>query len=472
MIDSLLVSVFLSLSKKELRDLHKFVRSPFFNQRDDVIRLFDYLSECQPKNAAQYAKSNAYKVVFPNQPYDDQLMRYAMSFLLQTIKEYLKWQSLAQDTQSQQTYLCQQWRRRGLSKFFERELSAAQKAQEKQEWRNAHYHYHNYQLHLERHQYEHTQRRSGKAYLQELLNEFTNFYLAEMLRFGCTIQSYQQMSAEAFDLRVVEALTDLVVQTEDQQEPAVQLYLQAYQMLKEADADQHFHRFKQYIQRDGHLFPGSERKDLHLLGINYCIQKLNRGQRAYIAEALDLYKAALEEKLLLEDGQLSKFNYNNILLLALAEKEWDWAKAFLETYKPFLPPAERENSYRYNLANYHFRRNEYDAAMELLIQVSFNDIQYDLNARRMLLKMYYERQEFDALDSLLDSFAQFLRRRKELGYHRENYANLIGIVRQMLRVDLKDDSIRQNLQAKVSETAALAEKAWLMEQLEDLPPLD
>ncbi len=31
-------------SKNELREIHKFLRSPYHNQREDVVKLFEYLS--------------------------------------------------------------------------------------------------------------------------------------------------------------------------------------------------------------------------------------------------------------------------------------------------------------------------------------------------------------------------------------------------------------------------------------------
>jgi tetratricopeptide (TPR) repeat protein len=131
-----------------------------------------------------------------------------------------------------------------------------------------------------------------------------------------------------------------------------------------------------------------------------------------------------------------------------------------------LPGNDRENIYRYNLAIFYFRQDAYDKAMELLRAVHFEDIQYELNARRMLLKIYYEIQSFEALDSLLDSFSQFLRRRKELGYHRENYKNLIAIVRQMLRLHPGDTAAKQALHKKAASMEALVEKSWVLGQLE------
>jgi hypothetical protein len=40
-----LINIFKTFSKKELRDFKKWLQSPLHNQREDVLKLFNYLSE-------------------------------------------------------------------------------------------------------------------------------------------------------------------------------------------------------------------------------------------------------------------------------------------------------------------------------------------------------------------------------------------------------------------------------------------
>ena len=103
--------------------------------------------------------------------------------------------------------------------------------------------------------------------------------------------------------------------------------------------------------------------------------------------------------------------------------------------------------------------------MNLLQQVDFKDRLHQLDARRMLLLMYYELSEFDALESLLDSFQTYIRRQKDLSYHRDNYLNLIRFIRKMLRLNLDLRANREDIIKEINDTKALAEKAWLLEQL-------
>ena len=94
---STLVQAYRALSKKDIRELRKFVRSPYFNQREDVIRLFDYLAEAVEKGAEALHRERAYAFVFPGQPYDDAWMKLVMHFLLNNIRQYFALQEVEAD---------------------------------------------------------------------------------------------------------------------------------------------------------------------------------------------------------------------------------------------------------------------------------------------------------------------------------------------------------------------------------------
>ncbi len=149
----------------------------------------------------------------------------------------------------------------------------------------------------------------------------------------------------------------------------------------------------------------------------------------------------------------------------LALEEWPAAAEFLEHYRAELPAPERENIFQYNLSIYHFRRGDYDAALELLRDVTFADPMYKLESRKMLLKIYYEQQATTALESLLENLLLWLRRHGEIGYQREMYRNLARFTGQLLRLMPGASDARKRLEKKIMETPLVAERAWLLEKV-------
>jgi uncharacterized protein YihD (DUF1040 family) len=106
--------------------------------------------------------------------------------------------------------------------------------------------------------------------------------------------------------------------------------------------------------------------------------------------------------------------------------------------------------------------------MTLLRETDFADPLTNLDARSILLKVYYEKGYHDVLESHLDSFLTYLRRQKSVGYQRENYLNLIKITRKMLReggIKKFEETKKQALRDEIITTKALAERGWLLSQL-------
>ena len=64
---SRLLEVFNALSKKEIRDLRKWLHSPAHNQREDVQLLFEYLENIgQEADEKLLLKETVYSSLFPD----------------------------------------------------------------------------------------------------------------------------------------------------------------------------------------------------------------------------------------------------------------------------------------------------------------------------------------------------------------------------------------------------------------------
>ncbi len=466
MVNGVLLQVFESLSPKEIRELGRFIRSPYINRRIEVSRLYDYIAKNISISEDTLRKEKAWKYVFPNKEYDGKEMRYTMSFLLKATRQFLIYQELDEDKVQSQILLCRSLRHRRLDKLFEKEVKKTMEWQKEQPYRNTLYHYNNYQIQFERYEYISQHRRSGDMPLQSLSDELTYFYIADILRQSCTILTHQTVSSRNYDLKLLNEVLKHVEEKDYSFVPAILLYYHSYKALSNLDNENHFQKFKQLLYEHWNLFPVLECRDLYILAINYCIKRLNKGDREYIREGFDLYKSGLENEVFLEDGYLSSFTYKNISRLGLALGEYDWVEKFLSHYKKLLFPKTRENTYIYNLANFHFQKLDYDNAMRLLQKVDFDDVLNNLDSRRMLLRTYYELGEYDPLDSLLVSFKTYISRQKDIGYLKNNYLNLIRFVTKMLKSNLSSTKTREALKNEINQTEALAERSWLLKQLE------
>lgn len=473
-----LIETFGALSQHDRRELEKFVNSPAFNQRDDVRRLFRYLRENVPVGRGQgpektgLTKISAYGQVFPegesrrSAAYDDAAMRHAMSFLYKLIKRYLAYTAWAENELTVGVHLCKALRSRGLDKIYLKEFKALEAQFDAATLQSADYFFQQYQLRLEYWEVFQRTERGAETNLKEVGDAFGAYVAINVLRQGCAMLA---KPGNQENIQTLAYLAETLAATEQgkfDQLPAVLVYFRCFKMLSDAEPQIHFAELRALVEQYWTLFPQHEIRDIYVAAINFCIRQLNTGARSFIRDALDLYRSGLERGIIFEDGFLSKYTYNNILLLAVALEEWDWARQFLEDYCNNLPHRDRDSAYRYNLATYYFRKKDYPRAQEILRHVEFRDAFYNLDSRRMLVRIYFDAGEAMALDSLLDSFTIYLqRKRTSLGYHKDLNQNFVHFVRNLLRIDGNDKAEKNTLHEKIRTTRYVAEREWLLSKV-------
>jgi len=120
-------------------------------------------------------------------------------------------------------------------------------------------------------------------------------------------------------------------------------------------------------------------------------------------DLLVLYKQGLSTNALLENGTISRFTYQNIVSVGLLTKEYDWIREFINSYKNKVDKNYQESAYRFNLGRLAYRQKNYEEALDLLKDTDHNDLLINLFSKTLLLKIYYELEEFQLLNSFLEA---------------------------------------------------------------------
>lgn len=474
-----LLQVLRTLGQRERAELLRWVQSPFVNRRPEVARLCEHLCQLLAQDAPEsaFAKTAVWPhLQIPNpkslptgqagsinqSPFNDAAMRYAISFLFQAVKQWLAYREWSQDEASVGLHLVRALRKKGLAKVFEKEFknAALPKTSARQ---SVDFYLAQYQFKFENWEAQHRAGQAEPGQLRSANASFGAFVAMSALRHGCAALDPSGSGTPPDALDFLSETLSAVEAGRFADVPAVQVYFHCFRLMQ-TEGEPHFQALKNLLAQHTKLFPTEEIRDVYLVAVNYCIRRLNTGTRNYVREAFDLYRSGLERGIILDNGLLPKATYQNIMLLATALDEWVWARQFLEDYRTALAVGERHNAYHFNLALWHFRKKEYVPAQEILRRVEFRDVYYNLDARRMMVRMYYDTGESAALDSLLHSFRTYLQRHRNIGYHRELNFNFVRCVQRLLQLEPGDDSALKKLRDKILHEQYLAEKEWLLEK--------
>lgn len=462
-------------SSKDWRAAKKFIKSPYFNARKDVILLFDFLEKKYHRAAQQKIDKEAmFKTIYPSESFDEKKLRHLMSYLSILIKKYFSIEYFQADTITQQKFLCQNLERRDLKKLLQKELKTSINLVEKESQQNADVYLSKFEVASMVSNFSIGGARKKRKNFQSLEENISIAFIIKLLKLGCEIQSHQTLTTENYELKLFPEILTLLKTGLFLNTPIIELYFNCYMAndyLEKSNtlkSEEHFLHFKKSLENNWSTITSNEVWEICMIAINYCIKRLNSGNKSFIREAFELYRFGLENKFIFKEGILSTYSYKNISRLGIALAENIWVEEFLKEHKKFLPTRERENTWRYNLAYFHFQQNNYSTAMRLLLQVEFSDPLNNLDARRILLKCYFELKEYDPLDSLLNSFKRYIYRQKEIGYHKENYLNLLRIVKKIIYLPVIDKTNIHQIKSEVLKMNNLVEREWLLEKVDEL----
>ena len=459
--NSFVVSLLKTFDKQEIREARKFLASPYFNQRADLQLLFELLL----KQKSYPSPELQWQQLYPDEAYDAQKMRLLTSYLFKCLEQFIIQREMEASAGLHGHLLLAAYRKKGLSRHFTKAHHQLQKRLDKSSMLQPESHYAQYQIEREVFQQQAKGERTIEHNLQAMEHALSYAFVSTKLKQACWLIAHEAVYKASYQIDLEEAILSIAQSERYQAQAAVAIYYHCYLMLKQPDHDQHFHAFRAQLFGLIPHFPTEEMRDLFLLGINFCIRQINRTGEHYMREALELYQKGLESQLLLENGLLSRFTYNNIAGIALRLQELNWTEQFLIQYRPFLEANQQEAAYSLNAARLAFAKKEFLAVLSFLQKADYKDFINNMVAKTLLLKAYYELGEFDLLEYHLKTMRNFLRRKRRMGYHQQNYNNIVRIAFKLLNFNKQADKMA--LTKLILQTQPLTERKWLIEKVEE-----
>jgi hypothetical protein len=457
---SQLAQLIQSFSGQEKREILKFLRSPYFNVREDVIQLFDWF--CAEKTPD---KTKAKAQLSDADPLSDQSLQLRMTYLMRLLEQYLAQKEFDGNVIQQNISVAISLRKRGLLVPFERQKKWVQKSLESQPMRDVEYYASKFRLHWETHQLGSIVEPTNTEHLQAASAAADIVYVAQKLRLICLNAAQQAVYRADFQSSWESEVVQFAEHNFAAEIPVIAIYLHCYRMLRSPEEEQHFQQFKQMLLRSLDLFSPDENRSLFIWAINYCVRRLNLGEKRFFQEVTDLYKPGIEQGILLENDEISPYTYYNIVAAGLQTGDLEWVQFFIFQYKNALKKQYRESAFSFNLARLEYAQKHFDAVLELLQQVNYRDTLVNLAAKTLLLKTWYELDEMETLQSHLDAMRNYIHRKRVLGYHRNNSLNIIKYTDKLLNINWHEKNEVEKLREAILKEEHLTEREWLLEKM-------
>lgn len=479
MINNKLLSILEKLTKYDLNQLRKYIASPFFNENEKVMQLFDLLDiRLRSKNSIQtkedweeFVRFAWNKIYSPKIKYNDVKFRRLCSDLNKLAQDFLGYKEYELQPLSQFNFILKALNERNLNKHFLAVEKQARNVNSKAKYRNADTFWENFRLEYERHNYleRNAARHSFKGNHNEADHYLDCYYWSNKLRMYSEALNNRSILNIDININLINELLDVVKDSDLIKVPAIAIYYHIIMAFQAPNEVQHFTAIIELTDNYGHQFPQTELRSIYIFAQNYCIRKINSGNLEYYEQLFNIYKSLLDKEIIFINKQLTPSNYKNIVTVGLFVKEYDWIENFILDYNHRLPKPYRNSALTYNLANLYFNQKEFGKVIEQLQQMEYKDAFDSLSSRWLLLKTYYELRETDAFDALKDSFSIFIRRNKSLSErNKEKYLNAVRFIGKIMRIAYSDKKSYENLLQQLNDTRIIIDKRWLLSKLEEV----
>ncbi len=464
---SKLLDVLRTFTAAEWSRFELFLDSPYFNRRAEVRQLFAYLKLQAGAGFPTAALDNraVFSAVHPDRPFSPQRLNHLKNWLLQSAEVFLQLERFQQDELNGQWHLLSAYLDRDLDKHFLFQWRKSRRRLEKEDREAPSGYWHRYRLWevMEQRVGRRNERKYSEA-LQLANDRLDQFYFLQKARYLSEMLDMQQFISGHYELSMLDALCRRLETNEAELPPLLKVYWQLLKLFERTDNDPSFEGFlatwRTYLPR----FDAADAKRLLYHAINYCVYRVNRGERDYAEPLMQLYREGTQSGILLDKGVLSPWTFKNMVRLGLGLKQYPWVEAFVREYSDKLPEKEKRDALHYNLADLHYHQKQYDQAMDYLNRVEYTDVHYHLGAKVMLLKIYFEKGEEDAFWSLLSAFQVFLRRNRSVAKNVKRayaqFAVLAGKVFRMRRGEA------EQLRQKIEQAPTVNARSWLLRQVD------
>ncbi len=463
---SKLIELLSTFTSSELRAFKDFVASPFFNKNEELILLYDYLKKNAPSfPTKKLRREYVYAVLFKDQPYSEKHLNYLMSFLLKLAEKFIGYTKYQDQGILVDYHILSSCLDRQLSKHYQSIYQKSLSRLEQNPLRDTEYYYQKLLLSQVADKHFGLQKiRRYDSSIQEASDNLDLFFLSQKLKYACEMLDREKTLSVKYEQLMLEEVKLYLEHFDQRDYPAISIYYRIFLTLTEENGDGHFEELKALLHEHTNRFSQFELKEMYLMALNFCIRKIRIKDERYVEEAFTLFKEGIENKSLYENNLLSPWTFKNTIKLGLKLQKFDWIENFILTFKDDLDESIRENALNYNLADLYYYKKDLDKAQDLLQRVEFNDVFYALSSKFMLLKIYFEKDEEEALFNLLASFKIFLRRNKLISNNvRQTYLNFIRLLHKIVK---KTPNATEKLKAEITNTELLIDRNWLLEAVD------
>ncbi|MBK8552584.1 MAG: hypothetical protein IPL53_16555 [Ignavibacteria bacterium] len=471
MIKLKVLDIIRELSKEELKKFSDYLCSPVFNKRKIIFNLFEVYRKHYPDfDNPNLTKEKVFKKLFPGKKYSDEIFRNLNSLLLKHAEEFLSFINYSRDEFSVKRHLLSELNHKKILSLFDKNFEEGRKMLDSSGQKDLDYFFSRFELYQQRDTYNSIINKFSKEDISEAEKSFLTFFIIKLIELQNYILYQCKVLGLDNSLYLKAASIDLIMKKipeEISQLPQIQIYYTGLK-LEQTGNEKYYTILKTLLSSYGSLLKKEELYNKYLYLINYIKTNHSTKEIKTNSELFQLRKEIIEKNLLMENTIKNMF-FLNLVKSGLKIKEFDWIFDFIKNYQSLLIPKYKEVTVSLALALYYFEKKEFGNSLSYAARVKYEDNFYNLQAKNITLRIYFETNEFESMLNFISSYRMYLSKNRTLKKKEILSHNLfLNFTDKLIRV--KEQKKFYKLRALLDEISGkdFVNNIWLIDKVKDM----
>jgi hypothetical protein len=450
-----------NLSNPDKRRVKEALISPFFNKNEKLVQAWDVLVNAKEESPTEL-KLLIHKVIFQKDKYDDLVIRHLLSKLHKLLEEIIGVLKLQDDPQNISLAYSQWLNDHELQNLHDQQINilsfdTPQKTND--------YFWH-YQWFME---LEHLSRKTEANYEHSLMpiisDNFDQYYIVNRLKITCQAYSLfiSPLTKSAFGLLEKIAMG---FERREPEEPLLLMYYLSLQTFRSENGKTYFNRLKLALPLPSLPIADTERLELFDLALSYCIKMVKQGNLDYLEDIYDLYESMLELSLIQHNETHFPRILKKLVAIMLRLNASNWATKLIATHIAQLKIENSLDYESYNSAQIYFELQNFQATLDQLQKVTFNESSIGIRAKILVLKTYFELKQMESVVLQIEALKSLLKNKNTPYSDKQNSQAFLKYMQLLINLESDDKGIKKLLYSQIKADEELIESDWFLKKLD------
>ena len=457
------------LNKAELKEFGKFIRSPFFNNRSEVVRFYDAVKKYHPLfESGKLSNENIFNMVYPGKKFSSVTNRKLISLVLGLLMEYVGVKSLRESTLEYNVKLIDTLRQKEMLSLFEKRSKSLNELFSTGK-RGFGYYESKYKFTtIMNWRRLNKDEKSMMKYLQSELDEFIEYFVSVAMLMYIRLGAWERGLNLKFDLKFYNEVTKYLSERDPAEITLATLYYNMLMLLNTGE-EKYFFELQENRDKFETKLTAIDHYNIELVLVQYCYEMVNKGVTDYRRHQFEITKRILEKNLIPE-GFIEPYFFTNAVRNAANLKEMKWAEQFVSEYKKRIDPETREEIVRYSTAMIEFNKGNFEVSLKNLSKINLEKSNMKLDIKNLLIIIYYELSYNEELISLIDSYKHYISRDMSTNEEKKQvYNKFINIVSELLKIKLGEKGgSSAKLNKAIKEFSYPGYREWILKKTDEL----